>query len=191
MRIVSFLVFLSISVWGYDDVYISNAIKEVSKKYNISQELLYTIIDIESGFNPLCLSLVTNKEGAEKLKDANNEDIKIIANNYKDKRYIVSLYPKNIDISKAIAHAFKEQKLSFDVGLAQINSINFKKDEIDTIFEPIFNLEKSAKVLQTCSDVYENTQEIIECYNRGMVNKKSYPYYARFVKSYNKNFGVN
>lgn len=179
-------------LFAFSDTYISNAIKEVSQKEDIDSRIVYTIAKIESNFEPLVITMLTSKENARRFKDINNPNIKIIASEYtyNNKKWIVNFYPINLAFAKALARAFKKQKFSFDVGIAQINTMNFKIEEIDYIFDPKYNLLKSSKILKDCQHIKKDLKNTIECYNYGTRKRASYPYYKRFYTSFVKNFGA-
>lgn len=180
------------SLFAFSNQYIADAIKEISKKENIDMRIIYTIVQIESDFQPFAISMTTSKKNAKAFKSIKNPYIKINAREYnlnKDK-WIVSFYPKNLAYAKALARAFKQQNFSFDVGIAQINTINFNIEEIDYIFDPIYNLTKSSKVLKDCQKIKKDLKNTIECYNFGTKKRGSYPYYKKFEATYSKNFGA-
>jgi type IV secretion system protein VirB1 len=180
------------SSFAFSDMYIANAIKSTATKENIDQRILYTILDIESDFKPFAICMLTTKENALKFKNINNPNIRIKASEYKynPKKWAVSFYPNSLGLAKALTRAFIKQGFSIDVGLSQINSVNFSMMEVDYIFEPNYNLLKSSKVLKDCAKSKKDLEKTIECYNYGFKERGIYPYYNRFVKSYNKNFGV-
>ena len=189
--LILFFLFES-TLFAFSNDYIANAIKEVSQKEEIDSRIIYTILEIESDFEPFVISMTTSMENAKKFKNINNPDIKIFANEYKynKEKWIVSFYPKNLALAKALARAFKTQKFSFDVGIAQINTSNFKIEEIDYIFDPRYNISKSSKILKECLHIKKDIKNTIECYNYGTKKRPSYPYYNKFKSTFTKNFGV-
>ncbi|RXI43424.1 conjugal transfer protein [Malaciobacter mytili] len=198
MRYLTFIFCLNFTyLFAFDNLYIANAIKEVSKKKQIDSRVLYTIVDIESGFKPFSIGLSTNEENAKEFLKLRSKKLKIIASEYKENKWNLSFLPisnsylERLKLAKSIARAFKVQGFNFDVGLAQINATNFQIEEIDYIFDPRYNLLKSATILNGCQNLKESLKDIIECYNYGTKKRSSYLYYKRFEKSYYKNFGDN
>lgn len=189
--ILSFLLFTNF-LFAFSQMYIAEAIKSTSTKQSIDQRVLYTIVDIESKFSPFTICMLTTKSNALQFKNINHPNIKIVTSEYKlnPNKWVVSFYPETLGLAKALARAFKKQGFSIDVGLGQINSVNFSTEEIDYIFEPNYNLQKSSTVLKSCAKEKKDLKDIIECYNYGLKNRGSYPYFNRFVESFNKNFGV-
>ncbi len=179
-------------LFAFDNTDIAKAIKEIALRENIDQRILYTIAKIESNFKPFAICMTTSKENALQFKQIQNPNIKIIASEYKynKNKWIISFYPKNLLYAKALATAFKKQNFSFDVGLTQINTTNFKLEEIDYIFDPKYNLLKSSKVLKSCLKMKKDIKKTIECYNYGTKHRNSYPYYTKFKKAFSKSFGI-
>lgn len=171
---------------------INMAINYVGLEEKIAPRVLYTIVKIESNFNPLVISFLTDKKNALYFKSLENENIKIKVSQYSlnKKRWIVSIHPNTLRRARGIAKLLIRDGFSIDVGLAQINSVNFKTEEIDYIFEPVYNLRKSAKILKLCyKRKNKNIQKTIECYNYGYRNRPSNPYYKRFYEHFKKEFG--
>lgn len=189
--VLSFLL-ITTSLFSFNEAYIANAIKDISVKESIDQRILYTIVNIESKFSPFAICMLTTKSNALQFKNINHPNIKVVTNEYKldSSKWVVSFYPDSLALAKALTKAFKQQGFSIDVGLGQINSRNFSIEEIDYIFEPNYNLKKSSIVLKTCAKEKKDLKDIIECYNYGFRNRGSYPYFNRFVESFNKNFGA-
>jgi len=190
MKIITLLLLTKL-LFAFDEITIANAIKEISKREQIDSRILYTITKIESNFKPLSICMTTSKTNALEFQNIQNINIKIIASPYKynKNKWIVSFYPKNLGYAKALAKAFKDQNFSFDVGLAQINTKNFKTEEIDYIFDPKYNLLKSSKILKSCQKIKKDIKNTIECYNYGIKKRNSYPYYNKFKTNYMKDFG--
>lgn len=82
-----------------------------------------------------------------------------------------------------------QQNISVDVGLMQINSVNFKENEIENIFKPSFNISKSAFILEQCKKAKQRLKPSIECYNKGLKKSSSFEYYERFKESFLRDFG--
>ncbi|MSN96926.1 lytic transglycosylase domain-containing protein [Campylobacter sp. FMV-PI01] len=170
---------------------ILHTIKNVAATNGISPKILYTIIKIESDFEPFAISFLTNKENAIYYKNLENQNIIIKIGPYSLNRnkWVVYIEPKNEYLAKEIAKILIKSGFSVDVGLGQINSQNFNENEIDLIFDPTYNLTKSAKILRKCFNAKnKDMQKTIECYNYGMRNRNSQPYYIRFYQHYIKEF---
>lgn len=184
------LFFLNLS--AYTNSQIADAIKDVSKTQGVGVKILYTIIKIESNFEPFAISFLTNEQNAKYFKKLENKNIKITISNYSLNRakWVVAIKPINEAHAREIAKMLIKDGFSIDVGLGQINSVNFSKDELDDIFNPEFNLRKCAKVLRKCYNAKsKDMRQTIECYNYGMRNRHSNPYYKRFYEHYKKEFG--
>lgn len=176
---------------AYDLNYIAQSIKKVAAEKYFDVKVIYTLAQIESGFKPFKISMLTHPKNAQQFKKAENERVKVEVKNYflDESLMQVSFHPQNLALSKSLVRVFKKQKLNFDVGLMQINSNNFGLLEIDSIFEPKYNISKAMVGLNFCSTKFQKTSEIIECYNSGTKLEKRMPYYKYFVKKYKKNFG--
>ena len=135
---------------------------------------------------------MTNEQNAKYFKKLENKNVKITISNYSLNRakWVVAIKPINEAYAREIAKMLIKDGFSIDVGLGQINSVNFSKDELDDIFNPEFNLKKCAKVLRKCYNAKsKDMRNTIECYNYGMRNRHSNPYYKRFYEHYKKEFG--
>lgn len=179
-------------IFAYGMKEISTAINYVGIEEKIAPRVLYTIVKIESNFNPLAISFLTDQKNAFYFKSLENENIKIKIGKYSlnKKKWVVSISPNTLRRARGIAKLLIKDGFSIDVGLGQINSTNFTYEEIDYIFEPIYNLRKSAKILKLCyKNKKKNIQKTIECYNYGYKNRSSSPYYKRFYEHFKKEFG--
>ncbi len=187
MRIIFFL-FLTLSLCFANKQDIADAIKEVSSKSGVDSRIYYSIIEIESGFNPYSLSMIANEKLLEATKKLPKENFDIKASPYNNK-YLISVFSVNEKDIVELAKVLYQFDLNIDMGLMQISKQHVSKDEIDYIFNPKYNIVKGSNVLADCANKYKVLSQSIECYNRGFVNKKSLYYYEKFVNSYNKNFG--
>lgn len=190
---IGFIFLLCIKAFAFTDLEIANAIKKVAFEENISPRILYTIVKIESNFNPKIISMLLKK----------NEVNKITTLNYKN-RFKVSSYDYALNPDKKIVNItaykkedlvvlvkiLKENNFSFDVGLAQINSHNFSVSEIESIVSLEGNLRKATQILKSCITAKENIEDAIECYNYGLRPRNKNIYFARFKRSFIKDFGV-
>ncbi|CZE47503.1 transglycosylase SLT domain-containing protein [Campylobacter geochelonis] len=187
-----FIFVFKLSSFAYSYEEILYTIADVAKTQGVSPKILYTIVKIESNFEPFAISFLTNKENALYFKKLETQNIRIKISNYSLNRtkWVVSIKPKNQEYAKEIAKILVENGFNIDVGLGQLNSQNFKKDEFEYVFEPSYNLTKCAQVLRKCFNAKDkNMQKTIECYNYGMRNRGSNPYYKRFYEHYIKEFG--
>jgi len=191
-NILVLFLFTNIQLLAFSDLDIAKAIKDVAKREDVDMRILHTIVSIESNFEPFVIAMTTTKENAKAFKRINDKNVRIVASEYKynKKKWILSFYPNSLAMAKALARAFKTQKFSFDVGLSQINTTNFKMEEIDYIFDPKYNLSKSSKILKECQRIKKNIIDTIECYNYGTKKRNSNPYYNRFKSTFMKNFGA-
>ncbi|OCS21965.1 hypothetical protein CFVI97532_07130 [Campylobacter fetus subsp. venerealis cfvi97/532] len=168
----------------YSDQDIADELKIASAKSNINKRVLYTIAKIESDFTPLIISFTSYK------KDHNYPNLIRSVGKYKNK-YIISFRGDEINLKNALEDLINKG-YKVDVGLMQINSVNFTKDEIGDIFNIKYNIDKSVSVLKTCIDLTKTTKQSIECYNKGKKSKYSnYDYYEKFKNSYLMAFARN
>jgi len=177
---------------------ISESILWVAKKYKIAPAIIYTIVSIESNFEPYVITIETTQKIAQLLEGLRALGLRIVTGGttFHSKQAIVNIYPNDITMAQYIAEILKEHGYNFDLGLMQIHSSNFTADEVSTLFYPKNNLDKSIKILKTCMKIFKSKKNYIECYNRGGSNLKKaldkgslkYPYYTRFKKHYNKFF---
>jgi soluble lytic murein transglycosylase-like protein len=163
---------------------IADAIINVSKQSGLDRSIYYTLINIESNFNPYSVGIVGSEKLLQKIKESNLFDVK--ASKY-GQNYLISITGSKEDIL-ALSEALYEFDINFDMGLMQISRQHVKKDELKQIFDFEYNIAKGSNILRSCVDKFNATQEIIECYNRGFNVGKSKKYYEVFVKNYNRNF---
>lgn len=192
MKKILFLFILSLKSFAYSPEYIINSIRYVAANEGVKPEILYTIIKIESDFEPFAISFLTNQTNAQYFKTLENENIEIKISKYSlnDQKWVVSIKPINEAYATGIAKSLIESGFSIDVGLGQLNSVNFNQNEIAMAFNPIFNLTKCAKVLRMCFNAKnKDIKKTIECYNYGLKKRNSSPYYNKFIKNYEKMFG--
>lgn len=180
---ILFLVLFGFSslIASYSDYEIAKELKRVSYKNNIDKRVLYTLAKIESNFNPLIISFTHSHTNFD------FKNLKKKISRYKNK-YLISFTGKEKDLQEALRILLK-QGISVDVGLMQINSVNFKEKEIATIFKPSVNIEKSAFVLKQCIASKIKTKDSIECYNKGIKKVSNFDYYEKFKKHYLRDFG--
>ena len=187
MRIIV-LVFLSLLVCFANKQDIADAIKDVSNKSGVDSRIYYSIIEIESGFNPYVLSMVANEKFLEATKKLPKENFKVKASPYNN-RYLISVFADEESDIIELAKVLYKFDLNIDMGLMQISKQHVSEDEIEHIFNPKYNIIKGNNILASCATKYKVLSQSIECYNRGFVNKKTLNYYKKFVNSFNNNFG--
>jgi type IV secretion system protein VirB1 len=173
--------------------YVADSLSHVSKTKAFDVRVLYTLAQLESNFNPFKITMVVPSALAKKLYKSQTQRIKVVEHKYEANSTLkrVDFFPENLALAKSLAKTFKQQKLLFNAGLMQINSEKLDLIEIDSIFEPQYNLAKGIQSLDTCRRNFEKNHEIIECYKWGKQLKKDFPYYKAFIKQFNHNFGEN
>lgn len=198
LRILAITLFFSTSLLSYSKNDIINSINFVSKKHGVSPKILFTIIKIESDFNPFAISFLTNEANAKYFKSIENKQFATISiSNYSLNRskWVVSIHPYTQAYATQIATMLYNDGFKIDVGLGQINAVNFTPNELNYIFNPVYNLSKCAIVLRRCFNFNKKNKkdlrDTIECYNYGMRNRPSDPYYRKFYKYYMQFFGDN
>lgn len=159
---------------------IAISLKEIGKINRIDSRLLYSIAKVESNFEPLIIAFVSNK------KDFKFKNAKTTVLPYK-KKHLIQIRA-NEETLKAIAMELINKGYKIDVGLMQINSINFTKEELPFIFKPKYNIHKSAQVLKNCNEKFEDLRGTLECYNKGFTKKFSYDYYSKVKESFVTSF---
>ena len=177
-----FFVFSLLPCLAYDDFQIANALKLASAENDIDKRILYTLAKIESNFNPLIISF-TAKHTNFHFKNLHKSVKK-----YKDK-YLINFRGSEEDLQKALRVLLQDKSLKIDVGLMQINNVNFNKSEIPYIFNPNYNTKKATLVLKECIAQKALMKDSIECYNKGFRRVSHFDYYARFKKSFLRDFG--
>lgn len=164
-----------------------------AKKYNIDPKILYTLIDIESAFYPNAICVETNKKSAMILKNLESDSIRIkTGKTYHSKIWMVSIFPKSKADAITMSKQLRSMGFVYDTGLMQINSCNFKLEEAGKMFDVTYNIDKGAKIFNTCTKIFSSFKHQVECYNRGAGNlKKSlrkgkhyYPYYDQYRKKW-------
>lgn len=187
MKKIALLVFLvaicnaDISNDEYSKQNIANSLRNVSAKSKIDKRVLYTLAKIESNFTPLIISFTSYS------KDFSYPNLTKKVSKYKNK-YIISFNGEEYDLKLAVLDLI-DKGYKVDCGLMQINSANFKKNEIDDIFKLDYNIAKSTKILISCINSKGKLSDSIECYNKGTKRiYTSYDYYKNFKFYYLKAF---
>nr|MBP3724492.1 transglycosylase SLT domain-containing protein [Campylobacter sp.] len=176
-------IFVSSSfAFAYNNQEIANSIKKQAILSNVDTRILYTIAKIESNFNPFVIAF-TSKNKNFKFANANVKTQK-----YKDK-YLIQIRSNDKNNLVKIAKFLINKGYKIDVGLMQINSVNFKENELYEMFSLDYNISKSIGVLSLCQSKMKNLKDTIECYNKGFKRYANKDYYARFKNSFNKDFG--
>lgn len=183
MRIFVSLVFICNIVFAnYSELDIANTIKKYAKEYDIDQRILYTIAKIESGFNPKAIAFVSKTKNPLKFSE-----VKVKTAKYRDK-YIISLYPHSNQKAISLAKQIINAGYKIDIGLFQINSVNFKYNEIEKMFNIEHNAKKAVEILNFCSLKKQKFKNTIECYNKGLRSNTNFDYYLKFKNSFIKDF---
>ena len=180
-KVFLMLLFCSSMFADFSEENIANSLKEIGKMQQIDSKLLYSIAKIESNFDPLVIAFTSKK------KDFNFTNAKTIIMPYKNKNLIQVRADENT--LKLIAKELINKGYKVDVGLMQINSVNFSSEELPYIFKPKYNIYKSAQVLKGCNAKFQSLKEILECYNKGFGEKSSYDYYLKVKNSFISSFG--
>lgn len=193
---VSFYLLFCINLFAYTKADIINSINYVARTQGVNPKILFTIIKIESNFNPYAISFLTNEANAKYFKSIENKQYATISiSNYSLNRskWVVNINPYTQVYATQIATMLYNDGFKIDVGLGQINAVNFKPEELNYIFNPVYNLSKCAIVLRRCFNFYNKNKNdlrnTIECYNYGMRNRRSDPYYKKFYQHYMNFFG--
>lgn len=170
---------------------IADSLKKVAYDSNIDVRVLYTIAKTESDFKPFIISFLTdNKEMIDYLKNGFKDSVySFRASKYDSNRYAVSISSEDKGAMLELSSFFWDFDFNIDFGLMQISKQNLTKDELEYIFEPEYNINKSKDVLLLCGSKYETAKEAIECYNKGFAKKQNYNYYAKFINHFNNFFG--
>lgn len=177
------LVFVVSFAFAYSDKEIATAIKNQAKAAQIDERVLYTLAKIESGFKPFLISFVS-EHNLEFYQFG--VGIKAKISPYGNK-FIISLSGNKANIIK-LAKSMIRDNFNIDVGLMQINSQNFKANEVEKMFELEYNIAKATSVLNKCGDKYTNLASVIECYNKGYRKNATLSYFNRFKTSFLKDF---
>ena len=177
---------------------VAKVITFLAREHAVDTSMLYTLISIESNFEPYVITIETTPKTATFLKALKDVGLKVVTGGvtYHSKQAIVNIYPEDITMAQYIATSLKQNKYDFDLGLMQIHSSNFTLEETTNLFYPKNNIEKGLKILTHCLKTFRTQNNQIECYNRGAGNLKkarrkgkiSYPYYKRFISHYNRYF---
>ena len=177
----------------YSESHIAELVLEKARKYNVDPKILYTIIKIESAFDPFAIAVETSYASAMMLKSLASDNIKIlIGRTYHSRIWLASIFTKSESDAIFIIKLLKKLKFGFDVGLMQINTGNFDSKEVAGMIYPENNIEKGAKIFKSCTKQFKTFKNKVECYNRGGGNlRKSLrkgntysPYYKRYIKNY-------
>ena len=187
----------SSSLDRYSEENVGRLILKYANKYNIEPKIFFTLINIESAFNPFAIAVETNRQSAFMLKKLNSDDIKIkIGRTYHSKIWLVSIFPKSESDAIFMVKLLKKLHFTFDVGLLQVNTCNFNTQESAYMLYPENNIAKGAKIFNSCTKLFKSFKNQVECYNRGAGNLKKAlrkgknyaPYFYQFNKKYNQEF---
>lgn len=162
-----------------------------SNYFKIDTKILKIIAENESRLNPFAILLKTQDANPieEYLK---SKDVKYAVS----KKYI-SIFPNTkvqaINVYKNVVKSEKFKIIDYDLGLMQINRLNFKNYKVNEL-EYYINHEKNiflgADVLRKCFNRFQTVKDSIECYNRGTDNerfkKNNYSYFVKFIDQYKR-----
>lgn len=161
---------------------LSEVIADIAKQSGVDRKIYYSIIKIESDWESNIVAFNASKEFYNELKPL-KKIIGDISLKFIRPNRIVIIADRESIIS--IAQVLYARKINFDLGLAQINSVNFKENEIPKMFEPKYNLIKANNVLAQCAEYYRiSPKSTIECYNKGFRKHRNYAYFQKFLKAY-------
>ncbi|ROR38773.1 transglycosylase SLT domain-containing protein [Caminibacter pacificus] len=181
----SILIFLSISFLFAESIGggLAEKIERIANYYNIDPKVIYTIIKIESNFNPF--SINANFKSKEKKK-AFIKLLKQYGVKYSVWGKAVSVSPKTKKTAKMLIENLKLMKVSsYDIGLMQINSKNLTETEEKLALNPEYSIIKGTKILRKCFDYNNyNIYKTLICYNGSTV------YAKKFYLAYIKLFGT-
>jgi hypothetical protein len=192
---------LSAKIFTEEEV--ANSIIKASEKYNINPKILYTLASIESNFHPMVITVETTEESARVLSTLRRAGVRVVfspkAKTFHSGLSIIDIYPDSTEIASYIIKLLKKHKFCFDVGLMQINTVNFSVKEAEKMYYPEKNIDRAARVFAGCQKRFNSIIHQVECYNRGAGNLKSalrknkryYPYWRRFRRHYKNYFGRN
>ena len=199
-RIILTIFFSLSSLQAYIPFGEADIAKEIvlkAKEYNIDYRMLYTIVSVESDFEPLAIAVETSYHKAMVLKNLESKNIRIRTGiTYHSRISLVSLYPDSYDTAVFIIAKLEELGFIFDVGLMQVNTVNFTLDEVKEMLSPRENLDKACKHLSACIGQFKSVTHQVECYNRGAKNlrrmlkkgKHYYPYWERYKEHWKMYF---
>lgn len=170
---------------------IADSLWAAATSSNIDVRVLYTIAKTESDFQPYIISFLTSDTGLiEKLRAGFKGSIyRFRSAKYNSSKYAVSISSNSKEAMLELAKFFWDFDFNVDFGLMQISKQNLKKDELEFIFDPQYNVSKSKEILALCAGRYSSAKDAIECYNKGFAAKKNYDYYARFMNYFDSFFG--
>ena len=161
---------------------VSEIIADIAKYSGVDKKVYYSIIKIESDWESNIVAFNASKEFYNELKPL-KKIIGDISLKFIRPNRVVIIADRESIIS--IAQVLYARKINFDLGLAQINSVNFKENEIPKMFEPKYNLIKANNVLAQCAEYYRiSPKSTIECYNKGFRKHRNYAYFQKFLKAY-------
>ena len=133
MKKLVFALFLALQAPAYSPNEIVNAIAAVAQNEGVKPEILYTIVKIESDFEPYTISFLTNKANADYFAGLRNQNIRIKTSNYRlnSSKWVVTIIPANEIYAVQIANELYEDGISIDVALHQTNAANISPIELD------------------------------------------------------------
>ncbi|MDR1285371.1 MAG: transglycosylase SLT domain-containing protein [Campylobacteraceae bacterium] len=189
-KICLLAVFLSMFYCSANEQDIADAIRYVSEKSGVDARVYYSIIDIESDFKPYSISMVANSTILEATKNLPSQTYNVKSSRYKDK-YLISVFSDSEEDIIKLAKVLYDFDFNIDMGLMQISKQHIQESELESIFNPKYNIIKGNNVLADCVKAYKVLSQSIECYNKGFRKKSALMYYQKFANSFNSHFGDN
>lgn len=169
------------------EIFVEDHFIEGTKRYPaVSPALMKIISKAESSGTPNTLSTLAHPNQAQGLLDGlNSKRVSFKVAAYDSKRYIFSIYPSAKQLEE-VFQLFRYLGIdSYDIGLMQVNSHNAKRNgwnEVKLFTDIIYNIDKSAMLLNDCMNSSNTMEASIECYNKGSRKAYSYSYYKKIFK---------
>lgn len=190
---MKFLVLAIISLTSYlsannnYDVYF----KATANLFDLDVNKLKRFAVIETGMSPYSANLQLKTKRIKKYLDQYK-----ISNIYKyDKEKKIYIFSLNINdsdkadifyyILKNYKFYFKDELITYDLGIMQINNRNLerkKRDEYKYYKDVKYNIFFGGLVYRDCLNIFKDEKNAIECYNKG-TNQKNFDY--NYYKKYN------
>lgn len=187
-RLVNYLFFVCCSIFACNgvasEIFVEDHFIEGTKRYPaVSPALMKIISKAESSGTPNTLSTLAHPNQAQALLDGlNTSGVSFKVAAYDSKRYIFSIYPTIKQVGQVFQLFARLGIDSYDIGLMQVNSRNAKRNgwnEVQLFTDIIYNIDKSAMLLNDCINSSVTMEASIECYNKGSRKAYSYSYYKK------------
>lgn len=188
MIIRLFLLFFSLNVMIFGNNVSMDSFRNASNKYDIMEELLFAIADIESDRHSYAIgAMPTNNTQKYYLRRYLN------GNSYKYKtnsqENLFSIKPSSLSQANKALEMLEKLNIDYDLGLMQINIWNIQKRNLDKkkLFSNIYySIDVGAKILSECIKMNNGSvHDSLECYNKG-TDKRKYnrSYSTKIMKKY-------